>query len=108
MPSSRARRTAARRSLSAEAAPHPVPPTAPAPNPGRGPAAVGGPGAILTRSVRRGRGHQLRRLDNLGTMTAGHELLHLDDLHNILLRNGRIRKTAVGRILRVAVTPVNR
>src|SRR3989440_1498141 len=26
-------------------------------------------------------GHQLRRLDDLGTMTAGHQLLHLDDLH---------------------------
>src|SRR2546421_11356370 len=26
-------------------------------------------------------GHQLRRLDDLGTMTAGHKLLHLDDLH---------------------------
>jgi hypothetical protein len=51
-------------------------------------------------------GDQLARLDDLGTMTAGDELLHLDDLHHFLLE--RARKTAVWIILRVAVAPVNR
>src|SRR5467141_4101291 len=90
MPSSRARRTAARRSLSAVATPHPVPPTAQAPNPRRGPdvkkrsggpTSVGAPGRICSAPLGVAGGHQLRRLDDLGTMTAGHELLHLDDLH---------------------------
>jgi hypothetical protein len=34
-------------------------------------------------------GHQLGRLDDLGTMTAGHELLHFDDLHRLLLSEGQ-------------------
>jgi len=40
-------------------------------------------------------------------MTAGHELLHLDDLHTSSFNKERIKKTAVGTILRVAVAPVN-
>jgi hypothetical protein len=30
-------------------------------------------------------GNELARLDDLGTMTAGYELLGLDDLHPVLL-----------------------
>src|SRR6267143_5174451 len=108
MPSSRARRTAARRSLSAEAAPHPVPPTAQAPNPRRGPdvkkrsggpMSIRAPGRICSAPLGVAGGHQLRRLDDLGTMTAGHELLHLDDLHTTSFAKTESRKTAVRRIL---------
>src|SRR2546425_5382522 len=41
----------------------------------------GPPGASEPLPLGVAGGHQLRRLDDLGTMTAGHELLHLDDLH---------------------------
>src|ERR1041384_7814358 len=41
----------------------------------------GPPGASEPLPLGWGGGHQLRRLDDLGTMTAGHQLLHLDDLH---------------------------
>src|SRR3989304_1119270 len=38
---------------------------------------------------------QLARLDDLGTMTAGHEFLRLDDLHLILLRESVKRRLFV-------------
>src|SRR5881296_430373 len=41
----------------------------------------GPPGASEPLPLGVAGGHQLRRLDDLGTMTAGHQLLHLDDLH---------------------------
>src|SRR6059036_3057431 len=106
MPSSSARRTAARRSVSAEAAPHPVPPTAQAPNPRRGPevkkrsggpTSVRAPGRICTAPLSVAGGHQLRRLDDLGTMTTGHELLHLDDLHTASFTGKESRGRPLGQ-----------
>src|SRR5881296_2241356 len=41
----------------------------------------GPPGASEPLPLGVAGGHQLRRLDDLGTMTAGHQFLHLDDLH---------------------------
>src|SRR5881409_410484 len=41
----------------------------------------GPPGASEPLPLGVAGGHQLRRLDDLGTMTSGHQLLHLDDLH---------------------------
>src|SRR5437870_12264697 len=116
MPHSTARSTAAARSCSVFAAPHAAPPTAHAPSPRRGsrprkrsegPTSIRAPGCIKPLpGLGVAGGDQLARLDDLGTMTAGDELLHFDDLHYCLLE--RARKTAVWSILRVAVTPVNR
>src|SRR5881296_4353162 len=90
MPCSTARCTAATRSCSSSGAPHPEPPTAQAPNPRAGasvlkreggPKSVRAPGRISRTPLGVAGRLQLARLDDLGTMTAGHQFLRLDDLH---------------------------
>src|SRR5207302_7398419 len=94
-PRSTARATAANRSRSSVAAPQDVPPTAQPPKPrrgsevhkrGGGPTSSRAPGRIRAAPSGVAGGYQLRRLDDLGTMTAGHEFLRFDDLHRFLLR----------------------
>src|SRR2546430_13945270 len=52
----------------------------------------GPPGASEPLPLGVAGGHQLRRLDDLGTMTAGHQFLHLDDLHT-----SSFARTEIGR-----------
>src|SRR2546427_5912378 len=92
MPRSAAWRTAASRSA-ASCCPdplQPLPPTAQAPNPSmgwvpvkrdRGPKFIRAPACMLPLRLGVAGGLQLARLDDFGTMTAGHQFLRFNDLH---------------------------
>src|SRR3989475_1857043 len=92
MPRSTAWRTAASRSATSFCPdePQPLPPTAQAPNPSMGwgpekrdggPNFIGPPACMLPLRLGVAGGLQLARLDDFGTMTAGHQFLRFNDLH---------------------------
>src|SRR2546422_6534303 len=110
MPRSAAWRTAASRSAASccPDPPQPLPPTAQAPNPsmgwepvkrGRGPKFIRAPAYMPPLRLGVAGGLQLARLDDFGTMTAGHQFLRFNDLHTTSNWNNG------GGITRLAIMP---